>query len=90
MCPVSAFVETTSDLFVFQIDWPAPQDKKRECVAKGKNNQVLELLGQSFIRAALFISLRSITFSQVNLRFQAGKCPVITLAHREVHLGCRV
>uniref|UniRef100_A0AAQ5YSH6 Sema domain-containing protein n=1 Tax=Amphiprion ocellaris TaxID=80972 RepID=A0AAQ5YSH6_AMPOC len=22
-----------------QIDWPAPQDKKRECVAKGKNNQ---------------------------------------------------
>lgn len=23
-----------------QIDWPAPQDKKRECVAKGKNNQV--------------------------------------------------
>lgn len=23
-----------------QIDWPAPQDKKRECVDKGKNNQV--------------------------------------------------
>uniref|UniRef100_A0A3Q3WVZ6 Semaphorin-4C n=1 Tax=Mola mola TaxID=94237 RepID=A0A3Q3WVZ6_MOLML len=22
-----------------QIDWPAPPDKKRECVAKGKNNQ---------------------------------------------------
>ncbi|XP_014822898.1 PREDICTED: semaphorin-4C [Poecilia mexicana] len=22
-----------------QIDWPAPQDKKRECVSKGKNNQ---------------------------------------------------
>ncbi|TKS77961.1 Semaphorin-4C M-Sema F [Collichthys lucidus] len=22
-----------------EIDWPAPQDKKRECVAKGKNNQ---------------------------------------------------
>ncbi|XP_041855548.1 semaphorin-4C [Melanotaenia boesemani] len=22
-----------------QIDWPAPQDKKRECVTKGKNNQ---------------------------------------------------
>ncbi|KAF3696135.1 Semaphorin-4C M-Sema F Semaphorin-C-like 1 [Channa argus] len=22
-----------------QIDWPAPQDKKKECVAKGKNNQ---------------------------------------------------
>lgn len=25
---------------LLQIDWPAPQDKKRECVAKGKNNQV--------------------------------------------------
>lgn len=27
-------------LSFLQIDWPAPQDKKRECVAKGKNNQV--------------------------------------------------
>lgn len=27
-------------LSVLQIDWPAPQDKKRECFAKGKNNQV--------------------------------------------------
>lgn len=28
-------------LSFLQIDWPAPQDKKRECVAKGKNNQVM-------------------------------------------------
>ncbi|KAI4821188.1 hypothetical protein KUCAC02_029130, partial [Chaenocephalus aceratus] len=26
-----------------QIEWPAPQDKKRECVAKGKNNQIRRL-----------------------------------------------
>lgn len=42
--------QTLTALFMFhtstvcrsllQIDWPAPQDKKRECVAKGKNNQV--------------------------------------------------
>lgn len=36
----------TSHLSVslLQIDWPAPQDKKRECVAKGKNNQVMWIL----------------------------------------------
>lgn len=27
-------------LVFVQIDWPAPQDKKKECAAKGKNNQV--------------------------------------------------
>ncbi len=31
-------------LSLLQIDWPAPQDKKRECVAKGKNNQVTWVL----------------------------------------------
>ncbi len=33
----------------FQIDWPAPQDKKRECVAKGKNNQVTWFLADSIV-----------------------------------------
>lgn len=27
-------------LVFVQIDWPAPQDKKKECASKGKNNQV--------------------------------------------------
>lgn len=27
-------------LVFVQIDWPAPQDKKKECAAKGKSNQV--------------------------------------------------
>lgn len=34
-------------LSFLQIDWPAPQDKKRECVAKGKNNQVTWILADS-------------------------------------------
>lgn len=34
-------------LSFLQIDWPAPQDKKRECVAKGKNNQVRWILADS-------------------------------------------
>lgn len=38
------FPTSNLSLSVLQIDWPAPQDKKRECVAKGKNNQVTRVL----------------------------------------------
>ena len=42
--PVDDMFLITSVSFFLQIEWPAPQDKKRECVAKGKNNQVTRIL----------------------------------------------
>lgn len=41
-----------------QIEWPAPQDKKKECASKGKNNQVATARGE--IPSAIFsvLSLR--------------------------------
>lgn len=39
-------------LVFVQIDWPAPQDKKKECAAKGKNNQVRHRAERLTLRSA--------------------------------------
>lgn len=58
---VSHIILSLSLSLVFvQIDWPAPQDKKKECAAKGKNNQVR--------RHRADAPLRSITFGLVESR----------------------
>lgn len=67
---------TYFSLSPLQIDWPAPQDKKRECVAKGKNNQVTWILAdrvsgvthwQEFLRHHY-----SLYFTQLHLFSQFG------------------
>lgn len=53
MVPGGGLVSHIIPSLVFvQIDWPAPQDKKKECAAKGKNNQVRHRAERLMFRSA--------------------------------------